>query len=237
MINGQAGIDIMLSGLGDDRYFVHDAPDVVTEAAGAGIDTVVPYPNDWQFVNYTLPAQVENVDVSGHWQGMNVTGNGLVHDLLGSPFADVLDGGSGTDTLRGGAGADGYRFGRGFGADTVVENDAAAGVVDYVQFPADVLQTQVGFARAGNNLEATITGTLDKLVVKDWYLGSAYRVEEFRFVGGTVTLASQVQALGSAMAAFGADSAQIGGTARDAADSAMAARNAQWRAVDLLAAA
>ncbi len=54
----------------------------------------------------------------------------------------------------------------------------------------------------GNNLEASIIGTTDKLVIENWYLGSEYRVEQFRTVDGRVLLDSQVENLVQAMAAF-----------------------------------
>ena len=58
----------------------------------------------------------------------------------------------------------------------------------------------------GNNLEMLLSGTSDKLVFQDWYLGSQYHVEEFRFADGTM-LDSAVQSLATAMAIFGGEEA------------------------------
>ena len=215
-LNGDAGNDTLIGGLGDDRYFVHDAGDVITEGLNAGNDTAVLYPNDWQFTAYSLPANVENADASGHWSGMTLTGSAASNVLTGSAQADTLNGLAGNDTLAGGAGADAYLFARGSGVETVVENDATAGVVDYVQFAADVLQANVTFARVGNNLEAAINGTADKLVLQDWALGAAFRVEEYRFGGGTTLSDAQVQDMVQAMAAFAAPGASTGDTVRTA---------------------
>ena len=52
------------------------------------------------------------------------------------------------------------------------------------------------------------TASLGKLVIQNWYLGSQYHVEEFRFSDGTVLLNTQVQSLVSAMVVF---AAPIGG--------------------------
>ncbi len=215
-LNGDAGNDTMVGGLGDDRYFVHEAGDVITEGLNAGNDTAVLYPNDWQFTTYSLPANVENADASGHWSGMALTGSAANNVLTGSAQADTLNGLSGNDTLAGGAGADAYLFARGSGVDTVVENDATAGVVDHVQFAADVLQANVTFSQVGNNLEAAINGTADKLVLQDWALGAAFRVEEYRFGGGTTLTDAQVQGMVQAMAAFAAPSASTGDAVRTA---------------------
>jgi Ca2+-binding RTX toxin-like protein len=167
---------------------------------------------------------------------MNLRGNDVANDLLGSPFADLLDGQGGIDTLRGGAGADRYAFGLGSGVDTIVENDGTANVVDVVQFGAGVLQSQLAFARASNNLEVSIAGTSDRLIVKDWYLGTQHRIEEFRFADGSVTAASQVQALGDAMAAFGAPSSQVASNGSLMGGDAFNSRIAMWRGTDLVAA-
>ena len=129
--------------------------------------------------------------------------------LTGSSGNDTLDGGAGNDTLVGGTGADTYRFGSGWGLDTVQENDSTAGVTDRVDFGA-LVQSQLAFQRTGNNLEALITGNaLDKLVLKDWYLGTPYRVEQFAFGDGSVLSDAQVQGLVSAMAAFAPETASI----------------------------
>lgn len=96
-------------------------------------------------------------------------------------------------------------FGRGYGLDTVVENDTSAGNMDMAQFLEGISTEQLWFRRASgsNRLEVSIIGTTDKLMVQDWYLGSAYRVEQFKTADGRTLLEGQVQSLVDAMAAFG----------------------------------
>ena len=49
-------------------------------------------------------------------------------------------------------------------------------------------QAGTTFVRNGNNLEVSILNTTDRLVVQNWYLGSQYQVEQFRYAdGSTVT--------------------------------------------------
>lgn len=201
-LNGQAGVDAMRGGAGDDTYYVHEAGDVVSEQAGQGNDTVVLYPGDWAFNAYTAPAEVEDLDASDHWRDMQLTGNALANRITGSVQGDALAGLAGNDTLLGGAGGDTYHFARNGGVDTVVESDTTAGVVDRVQWAADILYSQVSYARVGNDLQARIAASPDMLVVKDWYLGSAFQVEEFRHANGQVTTAAQLQNLVQAMASF-----------------------------------
>jgi Ca2+-binding RTX toxin-like protein len=113
-----------------------------------------------------------------------------------------LDGGAGNDTLNGGLNNDTYIFGRGYAVDTIVENDPSVNDQDIVQLGSDIATDQLWFRHVGNNLEATIVGTNDKLVVSNWYLGDAYRVEQFVTSDGMILLDTQVEALVSAMAAF-----------------------------------
>ncbi|MBS4050310.1 MAG: hypothetical protein KGZ69_03840, partial [Methylomonas sp.] len=115
---------------------------------------------------------------------------------------DLLDGGTGADILIGGQGSDTYVLGRGYGTDTVIENDAVAGNVDVGQFLSDISADQIWFQHIGNDLEASIIGTDDRLIVRDWYSGSAYRVEQFKTTDGLTLLDSQVENLVNAMAAF-----------------------------------
>ena len=114
--------------------------------------------------------------------------------MLGGAGNDTLDGGLGNDTLNGAAGADTYRFGRGWGTDTIIDNDATASVVDKIEFGASIALTDLTFTRVGNDLSMTVAGGSDKLVVKDWYLGTANHIEQLRFTDGTVLTDAQAQA-------------------------------------------
>lgn len=138
-LNGGAGADTMYGGTGDDRYFVDNAGDLVIEDGNAGTDEVT------ATINYTLPANVEiltlsggaNLSATGNAQnnlirgnaGANtifaLNGNDIVEGLAGNDVIygaeghDNLKGGSGNDTLLGGEGNDWLDGGSGI--------DAAAG--------------------------------------------------------------------------------------------------------------
>jgi Ca2+-binding RTX toxin-like protein len=227
VLDGGADKDTMQGGLGDDTYLVDNAGDVVIEAAGEGVDTVI------TSVNLTLSANVENLTASGT-ANRNLTGNELANVLTGNAGANTLDGAAGADTLIGGAGndtliggagndslvggtgADQYRFARGDGIDTIQENDSASGTRDRIVFGAGILQGNVSFQRSGDDLWATLSGSSDRLVIQNWYGGSRYHVEDFQFADGSVRTDAQVQALVSTMAAFSAPAAvTTGGTPPD----------------------
>jgi Ca2+-binding RTX toxin-like protein len=201
----------MTGGTGNDIYRIDNTRDKVTESASAGIDRVE------STITWTLGSNFENLTLTGT-AAINGTGNTLDNVLTGNAAAnvlsgssgnDTLDGGAGNDTLAGGSGADTYRFAAGKGVDTVQENDGTSGVSDRVDF-GSLLQSQVAFQRSGNNLEALIVGSnVDKLVVKDWYLGTQYRVEQFAFADGATLSDAQVQGLVDAMAGFAPGTASV----------------------------
>jgi Ca2+-binding RTX toxin-like protein len=115
-LDGEAGADTLIGGAGDDTYVVDDPGDVVTEAAGAGVDTVL------ASVDHTLSANVENLSLTGSGD-ISGTGNGLDNLITGNAGANSLDGGAGNDTLTGGLGADSLSGGG--GANLFVYGDVA----------------------------------------------------------------------------------------------------------------
>ncbi len=186
------------------RTYVVGAGDTVTEAAGAGTDTVQ------SAVAWTLGNNLENltltgssaVNGTGNTLGNVLTGNSANNTLTGNAGNDNLNGGAGTDTLAGGTGNDGYVLGRGYGADALQENDTTAGNTDVLQFLSGVSTEQIWLRKVSNNLEVSIIGTSDKATLTNWYLGNQYHVEQFKTSDGKTLLDSQVQNLVSAMAGF-----------------------------------
>lgn len=214
-IDGGAGNDLMYGGAGNDTYVLSAVTDVVEEKFDDGLDTVR------IGSTYTLGSNVDNLHLTGA-NNTDGAGNALANVLSGTSGAnrlygdagndsifggggsDTLDGGTGDDVLDGGAAADTYLFGRGYGLDIICENDSTANVRDSLRFGANVRQADVIFSRSGNNLEALISGTADRLIVKDWYLGKARHVEEFRFSDNSVLTDARVENMISAMAGFDA---------------------------------
>jgi serralysin len=141
-LDGGAGIDTLVGGAGDDTYKVDVAGDVVTEAAGAGIDTVLA-----TTLAYALGNNVDNLTFvgSGNFTG---TGNALANTLRGGTGNDTLNGGAGADTMIGGTGNDIYVVD--VAGDVVTENLSEG---------ADEVQTSLNGYTLGLNVEnLTLTG-------------------------------------------------------------------------------
>jgi Ca2+-binding RTX toxin-like protein len=114
-MDGGTGADSLNGGFGDDTYIVDDAGDTVIEPTYtfSGTDLVI------SSTNYTLPAAVENLQLSGN--ATTGTGNELGNSLTGNTRNNLLSGGTGNDTLNGGGGANEIdTLTGGGGADTFV---------------------------------------------------------------------------------------------------------------------
>lgn len=114
-IDGGEGADTLVGGLGDDLYRVDDAGDVIIEAAGAGIDTVL------ASTSHELGADVEHLVLGEGFGAIDGTGNALGNRITGNEADNVLDGAAGSDTLQGGWGNDTYVIDD--SGDVIIEND------------------------------------------------------------------------------------------------------------------
>jgi Ca2+-binding RTX toxin-like protein len=193
VLDGGAGADAMAGGAGDDTYIVDNIGDTVTEASGAGTDTVQ------SAVTLTLSANVENLNLTGT-AAINGTGNTL---------ANILSGNSANNILTGGAGNDTYLFSRGGGQDRIVDSDATAGNSDKVLFASGINPLDLVLSRQVNDLRLAIHGSPDQITVQNWYGGSTNQTETIQAGDGKVLLNSAVDQLIQAMAQFGADNGGI----------------------------
>lgn len=82
--------------------------------------------------------------------------------LFGQDGDDLLDGGTGIDHLEGSAGNDTYVFGRGYGIDTIQEDDFLGTNIDTVQFLAGVRPEDVTVR--GTRVEDSFTRDLELLI-------------------------------------------------------------------------
>jgi Ca2+-binding RTX toxin-like protein len=153
VLDGGAGVDTMTGGAGDDTYYVDNASDTVSDAAGQGAQDSV-----YASTSYTITAATEiefmfTTDQNGK-ASINLTGNDFNQYIGGNEGANVfnglggadrlsgrggndqLSGGDGDDLLFGGAGADQMTGGNGadqFVYYVVSETGVASGTMDIVQ--------------------------------------------------------------------------------------------------------
>jgi Ca2+-binding RTX toxin-like protein len=173
---GDAGDDVLNGGDGRDRVFGQNGNDVVNGDAG----------DDYLYGD----------------AGDDVLNGGDGRDYLyGGAGNDTLRGGAGTnDYLSGDAGNDTYLFGAGDGVDTVYNYDLNVDSIDTARFE-DVFIEDLWFSRSGQNLQITIAGTDDQMMVSNWYSKTSYQLDRVE-VGSSVLLNSQIEQLVSAMASY-----------------------------------
>lgn len=231
-IDGAGGIDALYGNGGDDRI-TYDAADSVADG-GSGVDTLVVNRAAALTIDLRNADQVagdsgtttgfENVDGSGSTAaltlfgdvGANILKGGSGNDLLGANIGnDIIYAGAGNDNIYanvgddiiyGGAGNDIYNFIRGDGADTIFENDATVGNIDYLKFASGVNYDQLWFKQIGSSLEVDVIGTSDKVTIDNWFLSADRQVESIQ-AGGKEIYNSSVINLVNAMAGMTAPAA------------------------------
>jgi Ca2+-binding RTX toxin-like protein len=142
ILDGLAGADTMLGGLGDDTYVVDNIGDLITELGTAGTDTVQ------SSISYTLADNLENLTLLGS-AAINGTGNSGSNILTGNTAANVLNGNGGADTLIGGRGNDTYIVDS--TDDTITETGTSSDI--------DSIQASVSWVLGLNLENLTLTGT------------------------------------------------------------------------------
>jgi Ca2+-binding RTX toxin-like protein len=200
VLDGATGADQMAGGLGDDRYVVDSANDVVIEAANAGNDTVV------SSVTYTLATNVENLILTGS-AALNGTGNGGDNVLVGNTGSnslsggagnDVLAGGQGNDLLDGGIGGDLYLYAQGDGRDVITD----ASGTDTIRFGAGITLDSVAARNvAVNGQTKTFISILKTEGTEQSDQGielnaSAPGIERFEFANGQVLTLADLMVTG-----------------------------------------
>lgn len=157
-LDGGTGADDMAGGVGNDTYVVDVAGDAITEAAGAGTDTVN------AFITYSLATQANlenivlmgtaNINATGNAGNNSLIGNAGVNELIGGVGNDTLDGGAGADRLDGGAGNDSYTIDN--AGDVIIDSGGVDTVTSFLA--SYTLGAGLENATAGGTGAANLTG-------------------------------------------------------------------------------
>jgi Ca2+-binding RTX toxin-like protein len=213
-LQGGDGNDILLGGAGFDFLFGEGGDDSLD--GGIGDDILVGGTGNDSLTGGSGSDQLFGED------GIDFLNGGANNDILeGGNDGDVLEGDAGDDTLRGQAGTDTlhggidndllvggadddvYRFEIGDGVDTIVEQGDTLGDSLLLGPGLDVSNTFLN--REGDDLAIThAINTTDKIIIQDWFLDPANRLDHISFDDGTMwdqsTIAAQLNNAPSAAA-------------------------------------
>jgi len=131
-------------------------------------------------------------DVADLIDGSSVTdriqGMAGADTITGGRGDDELAGGSGDDVLDGGTGDDLYHFNLGDGSDQISDPDG----MDQIEFGEGLDATSLGVIQVADDLALSF-GSLDRLVLKDWFGSNPQFLERFLFFDGTTLLAADIE--------------------------------------------
>ncbi|WP_407889025.1 calcium-binding protein [Scytonema sp. NUACC26] len=162
-LHGRDGNDELIGGQGSDTYNVDTAGDIVTENLNEGIDIVN------AAINYTLAANLENLNLLEGTAALNGTGNELNNTINGNSTNNTLNGGAGDDRLYGFAGGDTLQGGD--GNDWIVGgqgNDILTGGTGNDYFACNAITD------AGDRITDFTVGS-DKIVLTDLLKNLGYK--------------------------------------------------------------
>jgi len=154
--NGATG-NVLVGGTGNDTYVVSNGNEKITEAAGAGTDTVQ---SSATFnLNLATNANVENLTLTG-LGNINATGNGLANIIIGNSGNNILDGKLGNDNMSGGAGDDTYFVDSSSDVVTEVAGTGATAAAKALSTGNDTVKSSIAITTLVTNVEnLTLTGT------------------------------------------------------------------------------
>lgn len=209
-LTGNAAANLIYAGAGNNRIDGAGGNDTVNYQYAASAVTVSLAVTTAQATGGSGSDTLVSIEhLTGSAYADTLTGNAGANTIQGGAGNDTISGGAGNDSLRGGlgndrlnggTGNDTYLFARGDGQDMIVENDATAGNLDVAKFE-NIQREQLWFRHVDDDLEISIIGTSNKVLVDGWYSGAAQRVEEIR-AGSALLVDTRVQNLVDAMAAF-----------------------------------
>ena len=111
---------------------------------------------------------------------------------------DIINGGAGNDVLNGSTGNDTYIFNKGDGADMIQD----AGGNDVMKLGEGIKKEDLWFKKDNKDLTINNLTNQDQITVKNWYGGSANKIEQIELADGEHISNISIDQLVQAMATF-----------------------------------
>ena len=200
--NGGGGYDRIVGSAGDDvisfaRFSGDDRVEEIDGGAGYDVLQAQSRRATLDFSETTLIG-VELIDAGSH--RTTVIGSAGDDVITAGRRANTLIGGMGDDSLSGGAGNDRYKFSRHDGQDLIFDTGGSADVLAFTSL--DIDKEDIWFSQTGDDLVIDLVGSLDNIVISDWYLGTSNVIEKISVSSSEFLGLSGVDQLVQAMAVY-----------------------------------
>jgi len=190
-------------------------PEDVSSSSGAGEVEVSGLGLIYKMTFMALPTINE---AAGNDTDASDSSDFYIRSISYSSDGDYLNGSTGNDQLTGGAGADRYMFNVGDGADIISNYDSSTiPATDTLIFGDGITADDLWFMMDGNDLQISVLGSDDQIVIDDWANGNQYQHLDIS-AGGEMLDTNGIQSLLDAMSSFGAQSLSTDGTTVDTLD-------------------
>jgi hypothetical protein len=193
ILDGGSGADIF-SGLGgNDTYIVDNIGDVINEAPGGGLDTVLTN------VNYTLGANVDRLfaQFPTSTSPLSLIGNGIANEITGNDGPNVINGGLGADVLFGRGDGDAFFFTTALGGGNIDQIiDFQVGLDKMALDDAIFTGLPTGALAAGAFRSGTSAGDADDRIIYDPVSGALFFDPDGTGAAAQVQFASLSSGLG-----------------------------------------
>lgn len=105
--------------------------------------------------------------------------------IFGTSEDDILDGSIGNVKLIGYGGNDTYVFGKGYGTN-IIDNWGSANTDFDVLILKDIIFDEVKLSAVDEDLIIKVNGTSDKVIIRRYFKGGEFRIDEIRFADNKV---------------------------------------------------
>ncbi|ADL52807.1 calcium-binding protein [Clostridium cellulovorans] len=192
LLDGGLGNDLLLGGMGNDTYVFSRGygKDVIMDSDKTidNIDTIVLGENitgsDLEFtrvgdsLKISIIGTEDSITVSNYYYDYKyriekiIFSDGTIWD---KKIVEKYSGISRENVI----------YNLGFGVIVIEDDNRAPEIIDTIKFGQDITPGNIVFTKTGIDLEISIVGTSDKIIIKNYYKVEHYKIQEIDFFDGT----------------------------------------------------
>ena len=202
VVHGNGGNDTINGGTSAQIMYGDNGTDWIY--GGSGNDTIYGGANvDYLYGgggNDYIDGGDDNDYISGYDGNDTLVGGSGNDTIYGDNGNDSLLGGVGNDSLLGGDGNDTYVWGSGLGSDIIRDTSGTADTINFGTLKSSDVAFTISPYYNDDGIIVTIKSTGETLRIQNWFTGSQYQIENFKFADRTMNARTvQLTATGSGL--------------------------------------